>query len=160
MLKCLTCALISGLTAIGEHLGCLWLLLNHKVVLKKSWEGAEYPLNNMGLGCAEHFAGLDLLVFSFGERRSKSWHEAGAVVLLERSLKWAGGDIFPGTPTLAMLSAGGDSGRTWWGRHWAWRELLKAKWKACVAQTCQVTRSWLIKHCICLHEPTGGMMAL
>lgn len=117
----------------------------------------------MGLGCAEHFAGLDLLVFSFGERRSKPWHEAGAVVLLERSLKQAGGDILPGTPALAVLSAGGDSGSTWWGKHWAWGEPLKAKWvkwKACVAQTCQVACSWLIKHCICLHKHTGGMMAV
>lgn len=54
----------------------------------------------MGLGCAEHFAGLDLLVFSFGERRSKPWHEAGAVVLLERSLKQAGGASSPGPPLL------------------------------------------------------------
>lgn len=100
-------ALVSDLTAPVQHLGCPWLLLNRKVVLKKPQEGAEYPLNNVGLGHPEHFAGLGLLGFNFGGRRSKPWHEAGAVVLVERSLERAGGDTFPRTP---VLSAGGACG--------------------------------------------------
>ena len=109
------------------------------MVLKKLREGAEYPLNNMGLGRTECFAGLHLLGFNFGGRRSKSWHEVGAVVLGERSLEWAGGDIFPRTPALAVLSAGGVSGRLRGAKRRAWEKPLKpksVKWKACVVSGC------------------------
>lgn len=95
-----SCALISDLIALVQHLGCLWLLLNHKMVLKKSQEDAKYPLYNMRLGHSGRFAGLGFLGFSFGGRRSKLFHEAGAVAPGERSLEQAGGDIFPRTLNL------------------------------------------------------------
>lgn len=60
-----------------------------------------------------------------------------------------------------MLSAGGVSGVSWGAKCRAWEEPLKPKWvkrKACVVQTCQRSHSWLIKHRICLHKPSGGMM--
>lgn len=151
-------ALVSDLTAPVQHLGCPWLLLNRKVVLKKPQEGAEYPLNNVGLGHPEHFAGLGLLGFNFGGRRSKPWHEGGGC--------GAGGEE-PGAGRRGYLSQ--DPRALCWRSLWglmggkarAWEELLKpksVKWKACVARTCQPSRSWLIKHCICLHKPAGGMM--
>lgn len=69
----------------------------------------QYPLSNMGLGCAECFAELGLLGFGFGQRTSKLWHEVRG----ERSLEQTGGNVFPGTPALAFLWAGGVFEGSW-----------------------------------------------
>lgn len=43
-------------------------------------------------------------------------------------------------------------------KHGAWEEVEMVKWESCVAQTCQPSHSWLIKHRICLRKATGGMV--
>lgn len=60
----------------------------------------------MGHGHTECLPELGLLGFSFGQRRSKLQHEVQG----ERSLEPTVGNVFPGTPALAILSAGGVVG--------------------------------------------------
>lgn len=76
-------------------------------------EGAKYPLNNTGLGHAEHFAGLSLPGFEFGGRRSKLCHEAGALVLGERSLKRAGERLLRDPRSCCALSWRSLPGGSW-----------------------------------------------
>lgn len=68
----------------------------HSKVVLKSQEGAKYPLDNTGLGRDECFAGLGFLGLRFSGRSSKSWHEAGAVVLAEGPGVGEKGASFPG----------------------------------------------------------------
>lgn len=57
-------------------------------------------------GC---LAELGLLRFSFGQRRSKLCHEVQG----ESSLEQTVGNVFPGTPTLGILSAVGVFEGSW-----------------------------------------------
>lgn len=65
----------------------------------------------MGRGYTSYtgLAELGFLGFSFGQRRSESWHE----VQRERSLEQTVGNVFPGTRALAILSAGAVFEGSW-----------------------------------------------